>query len=540
VPPNAAVLLAGRRTSRTTWPGLAVACDSILAIGFAACLTLALVRTPGSPTAAAVWLLGVAGFPALRGLLGWLALRLASRQARWIKSDLRRRVLAAIFNARAGSARLVGEDTTHVVDDIEALDGYFVRFAPAKAAATIGPIVVLLAACVASPIGAGLLLATLIPFVLLMIVAGGAAAAAARRQLDALSKLSGLFADRVRALPLILAFQGEAADTRRVASAARQVSDRTLSVLRIAFISSAGLEFFAALSVALIAVYVGFSLLGLLPFAVPETLTFNRGFFVLALAPEFYAPLRRLAAAYHEKQLGEAAAARLVELLASPKAPAPVAMTLTEAPAIDFTGACAGFHDDPDLRIGPLDLRIPPGGIVALMGPTGAGKTTLLRLLVGEALLTAGDVRVDGHRLSEAGSFASAIAWAGQSPVLLPGTIAENISVAWPQATPDQILEVASRAGLTDLLSSRPGGVQARLDERGSGLSGGERRRIGLARALLKPARILILDEPTANLDGAAEAAMIELLRHMTRGRTVLIATHSDALADIADQVVRL
>lgn len=521
-----------------TWSGLATAADALLAIGFALCLTRALSRAPTLDAGA--WLACVAVFAGLRGLFAWLALRLAARRSGRIKSGLRRRVLGVIFNARAGAARPVGEDTVAVVDDIEALDGYFVRFAPARFAASVGPLLILAAAAMASPVAAALLLATLIPFVAVMIVAGGAAAGAARRQLDALSRLSGLFADRVRALPLILVFQAEAAQTRHVARAAHEVGERTLSVLRIAFISSAALEFFAALSVALIAVYAGFSLLGLLPFAVPETLDFARGFFVLALAPEFYAPLRRLAGAYHEKQLGEAAAARLAEILATPQAPTPPEIALTQPPDIVFAAAMAGFADDPELRIGPIDLRVGAGETVALMGPTGAGKTTLLRLLVGDALLVGGDVMIGAHRLSAMGSFASALAWAGQTPILLPGTIGENIALAWPAATPAEVAAVAARAGLADLLARRAEGLSTRLDERGSGLSGGERRRIGLARALLKPARILILDEPTANLDADSEADMIDLLRREARGRTVLIATHSEALAAIADRVVRL
>jgi ATP-binding cassette subfamily C protein CydD len=538
VPLRAADILKAPSRLDAALPGMATVGDSLLAIGFALCITQALVRA--SSNHGRLWLAGMAVFAALRGLLSWWALRLAAARSRRIKRDLRRRVLNVLFHAQTGAARSVGEDTVSVVDDIEALDGYVVRFAPARFAASVAPMLVLAAVATASLVGAGLLLATLIPFVMLMIVSGGAAAGAARRQLDALSRLSGLFADRVRGLPLILAFQAEAAETRRVATAAREVSERTLQVLRIAFISSAGLEFFAALSVALIAVYAGFSLLGLLPFAVPETLGFAQAFFVLALAPEFYAPLRRLAAAYHEKQLGEAAASRLAALLATPQAPAPPGLTFADPPGIVFAGTMAGFRDDPDLRIGPIDLTIPAGGIVALMGPTGSGKTTLLRLLVGQAVLAAGDVTVGPYRLREAGSFAAAIAWAGQAPILLPGTIGENIALAWPDATAADIAAVAAQAGLTDLLQHRPGGLAAQLDERGSGLSGGERRRIGLARALLKPARILILDEPTANLDATSEAEMIDLLRQASQGRTVLMATHSEALAAIAHQVVRL
>ncbi len=523
------------------WAGnLAVAGDAVAAVLFAWALTQALVSfRVGSPTLMP-WLATIEFALALRAGLAWATLRLAANRARRVKRELRRRVLEAVLNAPAGARRLAGEAAATAVDEVEALDSYFVRYVPARAGAVIGPLVVLAAAAAANPGAALILIATLVPFIALMALAGGAAAEASRRQLEALSKLSGLFADRVRALPLILAFQGEDRETRQIARAARGVSDRTLSVLRIAFVSSAGLEFFAALSVALVAVYAGFSLLGLLPFKAPETLTFQRAFFVLALSPEFYAPMRRLAGAYHDKQMGEAAWARLEAVLASPVAHAPVLLTLTTPPAVRFRGARAGFADEPDLSIGPIDFEVPAGGVAILMGPTGSGKTTLLRLLVGDALLTSGEVEVDGHPLSQTASFAPMIAWAGQSAILLPGSIAENLAMAAPGATRAEIAETAAWVGLGPALAARPGGLDALIDERGSGLSGGERRRLGLARAMLKRTPILILDEPTADLDEAAEAAMIAIIVRAAQGRTVLIATHSERLAAIGDKVLRL
>jgi ATP-binding cassette subfamily C protein CydD len=517
---------------------LCLVADTGAAVGFAAGLAGAVSRLASASGAIAPWLILIVVAGAARGLAGWAATRLAAAGAQQVKSALRRRVLGAVFAAPARRS-LAGEAAAAAIDEVEALDGYVVRYLPARAMAGIGPVIVLAFAAGASPVGAALLLATLAPFILLMILAGSAAAQASRDQLDALSKLSGVFADRVRALPLLLAFQTEAQVTDQIARSSRRVADRTLAVLRIAFISTAGLEFFAALSVALVAVYAGFRLLGLLPFALPDTLSFEHAFFVLALAPEFYAPMRRLAAAYHERQLGEAAADRLQALLARPRVAEATAPMLSGAPTLRFEQAVVGFADDPELRIGPVDFEATAGSIMALTGATGAGKTSLLRLLVGESELVRGSVIVGGRALADLGPLTASIGWAGQTPTVLPGSLGWNIGLAAPEAGPEAVRRAALDAGLAEAIDHR-GGLDAILDERGGGLSGGERRRIGLARAFLKDAPILLLDEPTADLDEAAEAAMIAAIRRAARGRTVLIATHSAALIAIADQVVML
>ncbi|WP_339933550.1 thiol reductant ABC exporter subunit CydD [uncultured Brevundimonas sp.] len=511
--------------------GLVIA-DILPATGFALGLAMAIGALQQSPTAALPGLALAGVSLALRGLVAQAAVLTAGQGAAMVKRRVRGDLLTQLFAGRRPS----GDSMTAVVDGVEALDGYYARFAPARLAAAVSPVLIIALCAVASPVAAGILTLTLIPFAFGMILTGTAAAAESRRQFLALERLSGLFLDRVRALPTLLSFQAEARTSREIARAADELETRTGRVLKIAFLSSGVLEFFSALSVALLAVYCGFNLLHLLPFPVPESLTLPRAFFVLAMAPEVYAPMRRLAAAYHERQAAEAAAASLVE--AMPPAPAPararrVPVTATApAPALRFRGVTITY-DDGVSPVHDFDLDVPAGAIVALVGPSGSGKSSLLHLLLGLAPLAGGEVEADGVALSQAGSFTDRVGWASQAPVVVPGTLGDNIALAARGASRESLQAVATLAGLD-------GDLDRVLDERGGGLSGGERRRLGLARALLKPAPILLLDEPTANLDAASKIALLPVIRAAARGRTTLIATHSAAVEAMADVVVRL
>lgn len=513
--------------------------DSVAAIGFAAGLAFGLTALPRGLGAVLPWLaLGLAS-AGVRGVCAGLSVRIGAGAARLAKARLRDRIVRATLVLPAGTRSATGALMTAAVDNVETLDGYVARFLPARVA-MIGSAPILLAAALASPISAGILTATIVPFVFVMILAGGAAADEAGRQFTALTRLGALFADRIRMLPLVLVFQAEASETARLAAAAGELQRRTMAVLRIAFLNSAGLEFFAALSVALVAVYAGFNLLGLLPAFVAEKLDLGRAFFVLALAPEFYAPLRRLAATYHDRQAAETVADGLMALEATAPGPEPIAPLLPGPPRIRFEHVTVRYANDKRPVLVDLDLDVAPGQIVALLGPSGSGKTTVLNLLLGLAPLSQGRVSIDGARLSDLGAIAGSIAWMGQVPTIMPGSIAENIRLARQDATAEEIAAAADKAGLGPVLAARPDGIETRLDERGGGLSGGERQRIALARALLKPAQILLLDEPTAHVDGAAEDALIAAIAGAARGRTTLIATHSARLALIADTVIRL
>ena len=537
----------GAVASQGGWQGRAagamVTLDSVGAIGFAAALGFGLAALPDGIVAVSPWLvLGVLS-AAARGGCGLAAGRLGAEAARATKSHLRDRITRTTLALPAGTRPATGALMTAAIDRVETLDGYVARFLPARAGVA-GTFLVLLAALIVSPVGGAILAITMVPFLALMILAGGAAADEARAQFLAMMRLGALFADRIRMLPLVLAFQAEARETARLATAAAELRRRTMSVLRIAFISSAGLEFFAALSVALVAVYAGFNLLGLLPgFITPfhfGHLSLARAVFVLALAPEFYAPMRRLAAAYHDRQAAERAADGLMALGQAVPAWRPIAAVLQAPPHIRFDRVTVRYPREEHAALAELTLDVAPGEVVALLGPSGSGKTTVLNLLLGLAQPSAGRVTINGAPLAEFGGLAASVAWMGQAPLLMAGTIVEAIALARPGATRDEVLAAATEAGLPPMLGNRPAGIDTWLDERGSGLSGGERQRIALARMLLKPATILLLDEPTAHLDEAAEADLMRMIGRRIAGRTTLIATHSRHLASLADRVVRL
>ena len=513
--------------------GLLLLLDTGMAIVFAGALAAGASAVPDGAAAVATWALLAVAAGVGRGLLGLGAVRAGAAAAAAAKRQARGRVVQSALHRAAGQPVDSMSVASEAVDGVEALDGWVARFMPARRAATLAPLIVLVATASASWFAALIMIGTLLPFIAAMILAGGAAATESRRQFAALARLSGQFADRVRALPVVLAFRAEAREAAAIGDAAQELAERTMKVLRVAFLSSAALEFFAALSVALVAVYCGFSLLGLMPIRVPETLTPGEAFFVLALAPEFYAPMRRLAAAYHDKQAAETAA----DVLMAVPEPAPTRAALVTAPSLAFRDVTIRYPDSDHDAVTRLSFNVAPGETVALLGPSGSGKTSVLHLLLGLAPLSGGAIEIDGQPLQ---SLASQAGWAGQHPLLIAGTIRENLLLAHPEAGAAEVRAAVAAAGLGPMLARRAQGLDTVIDARGSGLSGGERRRLSLARALLKPAPFLLLDEPTAHLDADAEGGLIATIAQAARGRTTLIATHSPALAAIAHRTIRL
>lgn len=445
--------------------------------------------------------------------------------AQGFKAALRSRWLPRLYATAFTRGRLAGEDTARAFENIEAMEGFAARYQPLRQAAVLAPLLVAALVALVSPVAAAIMVVTLVPFVFGMIMAGSAARTAADRQMSAIGRLNGLFLDRLRALPEIRSFGAEARIARQLSAASDEVSQRTLALFRVAFISGGVLEFFASLSLALVAVYCGFNLLGKLPFEAPETLTLFAAFFALALAPDFYLPMRRLAAAYHDKQTGEAAQ----EALAGELPEAPPALPDAGFAGLTLTDAMLRYADETghELLLGPFSLEVPETGLVALVGPSGSGKSSLLAAIAGLRPLAGGTMRW-------AAGAPAPVAWAGQRPLVLAGTLADNIALGRPGVPREVIGVAADAAGLSALIEAR--GLDAVLDSDGSGLSGGERRRLGLARALASGRRLVLLDEPTADLDRETADAIIATILVLARDHAVVVATHDEVLASVAGQ----
>jgi thiol reductant ABC exporter CydD subunit len=324
------------------------------------------------------------------------------------------------------------------------------------------------------------------------------------------------------------------ATIREVTASYRRV---TMSALRLAFLSSLVLELLASVSVALVAVSIGLQLLG-------GHLDLRTALFVLVLAPEAYLPLRLVGANYHASAEGMSAAEQLFDVIDQPL---PARGTRTEVPdpalsrlTIDDLRVTYPGRDRPALEA--FSMAVEPGEVVAVTGPSGSGKSTLLGVLLGFVVPQGGALAIGGVPLSDLDpdAWRSRIAWVPQRPHLFAASMADNIRLGRPDADAGDVLRAIAGAGLVDLVARLPDGLETRICERGVGLSAGECQRIALARAFLRDAPLLLLDEPTANLDGETEAEVVDAVARLADGRTVLLVAHRPALAALADRTVVL
>jgi len=476
-----------------------------------------------------------------------------------------------------------GSLSTLLTAHIEALEGFYCRFLPLMRLAAYVPLVLVL---VVFPISwaVGLLLLILGPMIpLCMALIGKRTQKASDRQAKALTQIGGYYLDRLQALGSLKVFGAAESELERIAEVSHDFRKRTMTVLRIAFLSSTALEFFASLALAMVALYVGASLLGLLNFGLTGwifplgegsggDMTLFIAVFLLLLAPEFFQPLRQLAAAYHDRASAVAAAEEIQKLLQAESPGCPEGTQDLPAPqeriTLEVKDLTFAYHDRPQAYDAPTDndpigtpstaptqlvalappvlqdlsFRLEPGDAVGLSAPSGSGKSTLIDLLLGFRTPESGQILLNGCPLKalRETSRTQAMTWIGQAPMLFQGSLRENILMGAPEASPEQLDLALQQAHVWEFAHILPEGLDTMLGENGLGLSGGQGQRVALARALLSPAPILLMDEPTANLDHDSENAILACLQRLKGQRTLLIATHSPAVLEAMDRVLWL
>ncbi len=420
---------------------------------------------------------------------------------------------------------------------VDALDAYFSRYLPQLVLAVVVPVAVVVVLLGQDLVAAVIVGVTLPLIPLLMIVIGLATRAKTDVQLRTLQHLAGHFLDVVAGLPTLKVFGRAKEQARAIRTVTDQYRRSTIATLRLAFASSLVLELIATLSVALVAVSVGLRLLD-------SQLTFRTALFVLVLAPEAYLPLRQVGANYHASAEGMAAAEQVFAVLAVDDGPRGVRTDVPDlaAHAIEVSGVTVAYPGRGEPALAGVTLVVEPGRVLALAGPSGCGKSTLLAVLLGFVRPLSGEVRIGGVDLAELDpdAWRDRVAWVPQRPHLFAGTLESNVRAGRPDASAADVLEAVTSAGLGRLVATLPDGLQTRLGERGAGLSAGERQRVALARAFLRDAPLLLLDEPTAGLDAGTEAEVLEAVRRLAAGRTVVLVAHRPGLLTLADQVVQL
>ena len=426
---------------------------------------------------------------------------------------------------------------TLAVCGVDSLETSFARYVPQVVLALVVPVAVLVLVAVIDPISAGIMLLTLPLVPVFMWLVGRYTERRARERWQALSVLATHFLDVVRGLPTLRAFNRSEAQAAQIAEVSDRYRRATMGTLRVAFVSSAVLELAATLGIALVAVTVGVRL-------VAGGIAFEPALVVLVLAPELYLPLRNLAAQFHASSDGRAVAERLLEL-AEPRRdevrgalPPPRAIEAV----VQLDDVTVAYPLRPAPALDGVNLVLRPMETVALVGESGAGKSTLAALLLGLVRPDDGAVRVGTSDLAvcDLDAWRARLAWVPQRPTLFRGTVAENIRLGVPHASDEEVHEAAALAGAAAFVEALPARYGTIVGDGGRALSAGQVQRLALARAFLRDSDLLILDEPTANLDPESVDVVVGTLEAMRGERTIVVITHDAAVASCADRIVRL
>jgi ATP-binding cassette, subfamily C, bacterial CydD len=475
----------------------------------------------------------------VRGALFWGSEVIAQRAAEDVKASLRDRLAAKLVALGPTYTRgqRTGELVHTVGEGIEALDGYMTRFRPARALAMATPVAVGLVVLLIDPWTVTILLVTGPFLVLLLALIGRRVRDQTRRRERELAWMSAHFLDVLRGLTTLKLFGRSQEQADIIAAVGRRYGSATMDVLRTAFQTTLVLEWGATAATALVAIEASVRLMD-------GELSFGRALAVLLLAPEFFAPIRRLSAEYHAGRAGATAASRVYEILDEPaRVAAPVAAR--EVPSVlevRFEDVRVAYEAGGRVALDGCSFEIPEGSVVALVGPTGAGKTTVANVLLRFVEPDQGRVVVGGVPLAETdpSAWRTLVAHVPQHPYLFQGSVADNLRIARPEASDAELIAAATAANAHAFVSRMPKGYDTPVGEGGARLSGGERQRLAIARAFLRDAPLLILDEPTANLDEESGEAVLQALRALARSRTVLLISHRPESVLLADRVVTL
>ncbi len=473
--------------------------------------------------AAITWGFEVAGRRAATSVLSGLRLDLVSRRLRDRPT--------ALDGAESAEVAMVA------VAGLEALEHAYARYLPQMVLAVVVPVAVLLLAAVIDPISAAVMLLTLPLVPVFMWLIGRYTERRADERRRALARLAAHFLDVVRGLPTLRAFNRGPAQVDRIEAVADEYRRATMRTLRIAFLSGAVLELAATLGIALVAVTVGVRL-------VEGGVGLEAGLTVLVLAPELYLPLRNLAAQYHASADGLAVAGRMLDLVEDGPAPVRGAVAPprpSEVP-IRLEDVSFAYPARPGLVLDRVDVELAPGETVALVGPTGSGKTTVASLLLRLTEPTGGRVLAGDVDLAacDAAAWRRQIAWVPQRPTLFRGTVADNIRMGRPEADDAEVRRAAELAGAHGFVAVLPDGYGTVVGDGGRPLSAGQVQRLALARAFVRDAPLVVLDEPTANLDPVAAELVADAVDRLRAGRTVLLIVHRPELARRADRILTL
>jgi ATP-binding cassette subfamily C protein CydD len=488
------------------------------------------------------------GVVIVRAVMGWGREVSGFQAGAKVREEVRMSLMEHVFTLGPAytSRQKTGALASTAMEQVEGLNDFYGFYLPQLALGVMIPVAIL--ACV-FPLSwvAGVLLLVTAPLIpLFMILVGMGAESISQRHFQALARISAHFLDVLQGIATLKLFDRSRGEEKNVAEVSRDYRQRTMSVLRIAFLSSAVLEFFSSIAIALVAVYLAMSYLGYIQFGdYGKPLTLAGGLFILLLAPDFYLPLRELGTHYHARAEAIGAAEEILKILLTPSPDISEKSITLDAPGpinIHCLDLYLAYEEGKRPALRGVSFQLKYGDKVALVGASGAGKTTILNVLLGFLHPDQGSVMVNETPLAHLPpeSWRQHLGWIGQNPILFHGTIRDNIRLGRPQASDDELEQAARSARVLDFALHLPQGLDTLVAEQGLGLSRGQAQRVALARAFLKDAPILLLDEPTSGLDSENERLVMSALEKLSSGRTVLMLTHRLANIEKADRIMVL